>query len=244
MINEAREIEVEASREATWQILGAALNNAGIEVLREDTEALNYQVKIPELAGKSLLGLASGNFTFTLNRSFGTTTIRLVNKRGQQPVSPIAANVMERLADQVRFEKVRMEVNQSIIPTRDLAGSLNPTDTGNLELLLDIEGETLWRRIDFVADQVGFTILERIPEQGKFIIRFISTELEEAGDAKESKLAFWRRNRAAGGDNDTFSIEILPGRTNESISRLRVTDLSGQASRSGDEILELLRAQL
>lgn len=244
MVDESRQIRIEAGVDDSRQFVETALSNMNVEVVKRDAEARALTLRLPELGGTSLFRPRGDQFTLWLTKDLRSTLVFLRGRRSRPVVSEAATAFMNRLANQVRLAKIRLELEKTVVSAASLPGTLVADEEGHVELAFDESPRTLWRRVDFIADQMGFTVVERLPERGKFVIRYATDAALEPEPEGLEKLAFWRKKKDEdrAQDTDLYTIEILPGTETQSL--VRVTDYQGRASETGDGILELLQGRL
>jgi len=241
LLTEERQISIRANQDTAFQIVDAALTDMAVEVLLHNTENYEFRVKLPQVGRSTLFSPNGDRFFIRLERDGSTTLVSLFRSSRRKSISESSTEFMKQFATRIRFAKVKLEMERTVVSSESLPGELQTTASGHLELELeDVSGEKLWRTIDYIADQVGFTVVERVPEEGKFIVKY-STDEDLKEKSALQKLAFWNRDGAVK-DGDLYSIEILPGKTRG--SRIRITTLQGEMNLVGDKILELLRANL
>ncbi len=241
-IDNSRNIKITASVDTSWQFLNSALDAMNLEVVERDQDKYRFVVILPELQKKSMFKPKADQFSLYLIRDRQNTLVSLYNSRREIVSSPEATVFMGRLASQVRISKVRLELEQNITETTTLKGSLEPARDGHLELVIDEPPANLWRQIDYIVDQVGFTVIERNETAGSFVIRY-STDADLEPEPKGiAKLAFWKKKKVVSEDGDLYTVKI--SETTDGRSAVRVSDSKGQMNEVSDGILGLLRKQL
>ena len=242
MVDESRQITIESKPDVAWKILNIAVNAMGISVQEQQDDKYNLIVILPNVGKKSVFKPSGDQFQLIVKKDLRSSLIRLFNHRGDLAISPEANAFITQLSNQLRFAKIKLELEQNIAGQDQLSGSLTELTSGQLELALETTPQTVWQQIDYTADQIGFTIVERKPEQGTFIIRFSSdTDTEEKKKGLE-KLAFWKKDDADDEFSDLYRV-LIKG-TNENTSIITVENFNGQSTVVSNEILELLRKGL
>ncbi len=235
------DVRVAASGDDTMEVVEAALSGMGVEILGQETDKYRILVRLPDVAERSVFRSREDQLYVNIARDQQDSIVSLTNRSRERVTTPAAAQFMQRLAGQVRVSKIRMELDNTVITPKALRGEMTTDAGGHLQLGLDEAPEAVWQQIDYVIDQVGFTVLERSPGDLSFRLRF-ATDAEMKPERKGlEKLAFWNRDDERPEGSDVYRVRVVddaPG------SRVTVEDHAGAGSVTGDAILELLREKL
>ncbi|KAA3634439.1 MAG: outer membrane protein assembly factor BamC, partial [Proteobacteria bacterium] len=240
--DQSRDIRIAASdAESSWQYVEGALGAMNVVVLERKPNAYAFDVSLPELQESSLFRPNADRFTLQIGRDQRDKVVALLDRRGARVTTPPAAQFMERLAGQIRLVKVRQELETQVAQSGEKTGEIRTTDTGHIELALDDAALRVWDRLDYVIDQVGFTVLERNRDELRFQVRYITDDQIKPERTGLAKLAFWKDEEGIPEGADLYSVHVRESGAGSTVSVLNNEE---QPSETSDAILELLREKL
>ncbi len=239
--DQSRDVRVRATAESTMSFIDAALAAMDVTVLNVSPDDYRFDISLPEVRASTLFRPNADEFSLQVGRDQQDMVVALVDGNGERVSSPPAGQFMNRLAGQLRLAKVRLEVENRVAASRQARGTMRTTPVGHLELDLPDDSQLVWSQVDYVIDQIGFTVIERNPEDLSFRIRYLTDDqIPEEREGLE-KLAFWKKDQELAEGADVYAVEITDTGTS---SVLRVVDATGQPSETADTILGLLREKL
>lgn len=239
--DQSRDVRVSAGAEATMEYLDAALTAMDVDILARNPDKFRIDVSLPEVRESSVFKPSGDHFSLQVGRDQRDMVIALVTRSGERLTTPPAAQFMNRLASQVRLAKVRLEIEERVAQPQEKRGNLRTTESGHLVLDLPDDGERVWSQVDYVIDQIGFTVLERNPENLSFRIRYLTDDQVPKERTGLAKLAFWKDDQTLPEGADIYRVDVSRSGTG---STLRVVDGNGEPSETADTILELLRDKI
>ncbi|GJL83201.1 MAG: hypothetical protein DHS20C01_28350 [marine bacterium B5-7] len=239
--DKSRDIRIKTDPTISMEIVGEALANSSVEVINRDDKEYKFLVSLPQLEESTFLKSRADQFTLALGRDQQDTIVALRNRRGESVTTPQASEFMNNLAGQVRVVKIRLELENRVATAKELPGSLESTDNGHLKLDFNTSPEGIWNRLDYVIDQIGFTVIERDPASNSFKIRYLTDDQIKPERTGLSALAFWNKDDGLSEGEDVYIVKIDKIANGSSV---RVINENGEMTDTGDNILELLREQL
>lgn len=235
------DIRIDANPDDSFGYVGAALVNMNVFVSSSEPDNYRFVTELPELKTRKISLPGASRFAIQLNRDLRDTLVTLLDNRSQKVVTPAGQTFQSRLASQIRVAKLRAELANQVDRAADLAGELRNDESGHLLLDLEIDRNDVYNQIDYVLDQIGFTVVERDAEQTRILVRF-ETETLQSNTEKTglSRLKFWDRDKKQS-ISGVYAITVEPLAGG---SRVRVTDESNETGAVGDDIIELIREKL
>lgn len=241
-IEGARDILVKADAAATWSYVDEALVALNVEVLERNADDYRFEVSLPEVRESSLLRPSGSRFTVQLERAGDEMVVALLDRGGARVTLAAAAEFMSRLAGQIRTGKMRSQLQGPVsAATGTPAGTMRATESGHYVLDLPYPPLRAFDQLDYVVDQIGFTVLERNRDELRFALRYVTDDQIPKERTGLAKLAFWANEPAPpeGFDRYTIVVSEAPGG-----STVSVVDVNGEPGEIPDTILELLREKL
>lgn len=242
MIDESRQITIEARPDSSWKILNIAVKAMDIEVEEQQDNKYRLVVILPNVGEKSVFKPSGERFQLHIKKDLRSSIIRLYNHRGDVVTSAKATAFITQLSNQIRFAKIKLEIEGNVNNQKQLSGKLLENTNGDFELTLDSTPQSVWQQVDYAADQIGFTIVERKPAEGIFIIRYAPEDDNKVQKKGLKKLAFWKKDDASSEFTNLYRIFI--NRADENKSIVTVKNFDGPITETSNEILELLRSGL
>ncbi|MFT5115971.1 MAG: putative lipoprotein [Parasphingorhabdus sp.] len=234
------DIRIKAASDPSFNYVTTALGSLEVFVLSNEPDKYKIIAEIPELKTKKISLPSAKKFTIQIFRDKNDSIVSLINHRGK-PVETAAGKAFQiKLANQLREVKLRSELANQVESAATLAGELRNDENGHLLLDLEIDQDDLFQQIDYLLDQIGFTVVEKNADDSTFKVRFSTEKLVELKKTGLSKLAFWKKAEAEESTGSyVISIEPLAGG-----SRVRVTDANNKTGAVGDDIIEIIREKL
>jgi uncharacterized lipoprotein len=239
--DQSRDIRISADADATWNYVDAALSAMGVEIVSRTPDEYRFELSLPEIRESSLLRPRADRFTLQIGRDQQDMLVALNDMTGKRVTTDTAGEFMNRLAGQIRLAKVRLELENRDRPQRAEVGTVRTTDTGHVELDLAEDSGRVFDRLDYVIDQIGFTVIERNRDERSFTVRYITDAQIPKERTGLAKLAFWKKDDKIPEGADVYHILVSD---HSGGSTVRVLDSTSQPSETADTILELLRGQM
>lgn len=240
--DQSRDIRIAgADAESSWQYVDTALAAMNAQIINRNADKYSFDLALPELQESSLFRPNADRFTLQLGRDKQDMIVALVDRRGSRVTTQPAAQFMDRLAGQIRLAKVRLDLENRVTTASEKAGSVRTTDQGHLALDFSDPALRIWDRLDYVIDQVGFTVLERDRDGQTFRVRYITDDQIKPERTGLAKLAFWKDDEGIPEGADLYTVRVAE---TDSGSTVSVVNNVGEASETSDTILELLREKL
>jgi uncharacterized lipoprotein len=239
--DQSRDIRISAGAEVSLEYVETALSAMDVTILERDPDKYRFVVALPEIKESSVFRPKADEFVVQLGRDDQDMIAALVDRAGVRVTNQPAADFMDRLAGQVRLAKIRSELDNRTQQTKQVRGTLRSDESGHAELDLPEDAQLVWSQLDYIIDQVGFTVLDRQPSELAFRIRYITDEQIPPERTGLAKLAFWKKDPTIEEGSDIYTVEVAEAETG---STIRVLDNAGGKSDIGDTILELIREKL
>ncbi len=240
-VDQSRDVRVKADGESTMKYVDAALTSMGVNILDRNPDSFRFDVSLPEIREPSLFRPSGDRFLLQILRDGQEMLVTLSDRGGNRVTSEPATQFMNRLASQVRLSKVRLELEERVVQPRNRRGTVRTTETGHIELDLADSSERVWSQVDYVIDQIGFTVIDRNPDEQTFLIRYLRDDQVPEERTGLEKLAFWKDDQTIAQGADIYIVRIQEAGAGSTLS---VVSGDGQPSETADTILELLRDKL
>jgi uncharacterized lipoprotein len=237
------DIRIDAQTESSFEYVGSALGSLSVFVVSSEPDDLRFIAELPELQSRKLSLPGAKRFSIQVNRDSKDSLVSIRDHRAKPVINEAAKAFQTRLASQIRVHKLRAELANRVDSAAELAGQLRTDENGHLLLDLEQDRDDVFRQVDYLLDQIGFTVVERQPQQRRFVVRFALTDNAEPKKKGLAKLAFWRDDKEKSGSDEgelyAIAIEPLAGG-----SRIRVTNENNETGDVGDNIIQILRDNL